>query len=143
MVVLIRMCIFSCLLIRKMKISISFGDVFDRICHRKRLSSRRVFVFVLFSNFQSSQLFVTFYISNQNATSIPKKSWPGVIFTRWNTLLNCTHFNFYLGTLKIRMKRFKRTNSNIEVGYPAPIFFFQVFLVLSNIPQNTFYNSSK
>ena len=67
------MCIFSCLLIRKMKISISFGDVFDRICHRKRLSSRRVFVFVLLSNFQSSQLFDTFCISNKNATSIPKK----------------------------------------------------------------------
>ena len=87
MVVLIRKCIFSCLLIRKMKISISFGDVFDRICHRKRFSSRRVFVFVLFSNFQSSQLFVTFYISNKNATSIPKKIDPGSFLGHFGSFL--------------------------------------------------------
>ena len=58
---------FLCLLIRKMKISISFGDVFDRICHRKRLSIRKVLVFLLLRHFSSSLFFCNYDFSKKYA----------------------------------------------------------------------------
>ena len=127
MLVLIRMCIFGCLLIRKMKISISFGDVFDRKCHRKRLSTRKVYFLVIFGlvifrMFRFRGQNVSFRGKNANFWS--KKVTRGRIFSKKYFVL--TYIVIWaLSKSEWKKNLFKRTNSNIEVGYPAPIFFWK------------------